>query len=384
MKKILFFLLALPTIMMAQQKVAVYVTAPESVDPEVKEIFASELVTGISQNRDFKAVERTADFDRDLQGSQDNTQICALGEQLGVDMVCVANVTPFRDSYYIKSRLLDVRTLAIAASANEASSLSGLEDILAVSDRLIGRLFDRVERIEEEYSKVGFANKNNCDIITIDNTGQNTVVTFKLMDPKGIRWSIYPTTVIRDRATGNEYKLLAANGISTGASETYGIGVHEFSVTFEKLPYNVTNIDILEPKGWEWTDIVLKNFGKVGLHQFHDDTQQKFAMKMKERELMKRQEAEVGPIVNIEDSYRSYLVTITNEQYGSAYLIELEGKKLGTVPKRSTLTFRIAPEKYGQIKAIQVDGWLLSPSVFKFMVPPMKPNDRISFVIPRP
>ena len=162
------------------------------------------------------------------------------------------------------------------------------------------------------------------------------------------------------------------------------MGIHEFSAIFEKVPYTATNIDIIEPKGWEWTDIVLRNFGKTGLHQFRDETQQKFGMMMKERELMKRQEVEVGQIVNIEDSYRSYLVTITNEQYSSAYLIELEGKKLGTVPKRSTVTFRLAPEQSGQIKAIQVDGWLLSPSVFKFMVPPMKPTDRINFMIPRP
>ena len=62
MKKILFLLLALPTLLMAQQKVAVYVSAPEGFDPEVKDIFASELVTGIAQNKEFKAIERSAEF----------------------------------------------------------------------------------------------------------------------------------------------------------------------------------------------------------------------------------------------------------------------------------------------------------------------------------
>lgn len=384
MKKILFLLLALPTLLMAQQKVAVYVSAPEGFDPEVKDILASELVTGIAQNREFKAIERSADFGQ-LQNAQDNDQICALGQQLGADLVLVANITSFRDSYYIKGRLLNVRTLAIASSASEASSFASLEDILAVSEKLTGRLFDAVEPVEEEFSKIGFANKNNCDLIAIDNTGANTIVTFKLLDPKGtIKWSIYAATVIRDRATNNEYKLLATNGINTDHSESYGLGIHEFSVTFEKLPYEVTNIDIIEPKGWEWTDIVLKNFGKVGLHRFRDDTQKKFAMQLKEQELMKQQEARLGQIVNIEQSYRSYLITITNENYGSDYLIQLEGKNIGTVRKRSTLTFRIAPENYGQLKAIQVDGYLLSPMVYKFQVPPMKPKDEIRFDIPRP
>lgn len=382
MKKILILLLVLPTMLMAQRKVAVYVTGSETLDPEVKEILGSELVTGIAQNRDFQAVERTADFARELQNSQDNQQICLYGQQLGVDLVCVANVTSFRDSYYIKARLLDVRTMAIAASASEGSSLATIEDILHTCEHLAGQLFDSVAPIEEEFSKVGHANKQNCDIITIDNTGDNTIVTFKILDARGIRWSMYDKTVIRDRATGKEYKLLATKGIYTDHSETFGVGVHEFSATFEKLPYEVTNIDILEPKGWEWTDIVLKNYGKVGLHQFRDETQKKFGMLMKEQELMKRQEARVGQIVNIEQSYRSYLLTIHNDQY-SDFLIELEGVKIGKVEKRSTKTFRLAPEHYGLVKAIQID-FLISPQVFKFQVPPMKPTDEISFNILRP
>lgn len=382
MKKILFLMLAmLPTMLMAQRKVAVYVTAPESVDAEVKEILGSELATAITQSRDFKATDRTAEFARELDTNQDNQVIAAVGQRFGADLVCVANITTFRDSYYIKARLLDVRSQEVINSASEASSLAGLEDVLNASTRLAERLCATVEPVEEEFSKVGFANKRNCDVITIDNTGENTVVTFKIMDSKGIKWSMYNATVIRDRATGNEYKLLSTKGIATDHSETWGVGIHEFSAIFEKVPYNVTNIDIIEPKGWEWTDIVLKNFGKTGLHQFRDETQQKFGVMMKERELMKRQEAELGPIVNIEDSYRSYLIVITNERY-SDFLIELEGKKLGTVPKRSTMTFRIAPEKYGLLKAIEISSFL--PTVMKFNVPPMKPTDRISFMIPRP
>lgn len=385
MKKILFILLALPTMLMAQRKVAVYVTAPESLEPEMLEIFSSELVNGIAINRDFQPIDRTADFARELQGSQDNAQICAVGERLGMDLVCVANVTPFRDSYYIKSRLLDVRTLAIASSASEASSLASLEDILSVSERLSERLFSRVERVEEEYSKLAYQNKNNCDLISIDNTGANTIVTFKLMDAKGTtKWSIHDQTVIRDRATGKEYHLLSTKGIATDHLECFGLGIHEFSATFEKLPYSVTNIDILEPKGWEWQDIVLKNFGKVGLHQFQDETQQHFAMMMKEQEFMKKQEARLGcRVIAIEQSARSYLLIVSNEQY-SGYLVFLNGKKLGLVEKRSTVAFRLPPEAYGELKFTQADGFLLSPSIYKHNVPPMKPRDEISFPILRP
>ena len=385
MKKILFLLLALPTMLMAQRKVAVYVTAPEGFEADVKEILGGEIASAINQNRDFQASDRTAIFARELDTNQDNQIISAVGQRYGADLVCVANVTPFRDSYYLKARLLDVRTVEVINSSSEASSLATLEDILNVSARLAERLCATVAPVEEEFSKIGHANKNNCELISIDNTGENTIATFKLMDPKGtIKWSIYDATVIRDRATGKEYKLLATKGINTDHSECYGLGIHEFSVTFEKLPYTATNIDILEPKGWEWTDIVLKNFGKTGLHQFRDETQEHFALMMKEQEFMRKQEARLGcRVIAIEQSARSYLLIVNNEQY-SSYFVYLNGKKLGLVDKRSTVAFRVAPELYGELKFSQADGFLLSPSIYKHNVPPMKPRDEISFNILRP
>ena len=386
MKKILLLLLALPTMLVAQRKVAVFVTGTDKLDNEVKEILASELTTTISQSRDYQAVEYSNDFSRELQGSQDNEQICALGRRLGVDLVCVANVSSFRDSYYIKSRLLDVRSLAIVSSSSEGSQLATIEDILNVTERLMGQLFYSAAPIEEEFSKIGAEDpRGNCYLISIDNTGDNTVATFKLLDAKGIRWSLSGTTVIRDRATGNEYKLLSTNGIvihGTAPSETYGIGIHAFTATFEKLPYNVTNIDIEEPKGWIWTDILLKNYGKTGYHVFVDETQRHFDRLMKEQAFMRQQEAKFGPITNVVNTARSILITINNEQY-SDFLIELNGKKIGRVAKRSTMTFRVAPEDYGQLKAIQID-FLISPQVFKYQVPPMKPTEQITFNILRP
>ena len=166
MKKILFLMLALvPTLLMAQRKVGVYVIAPESVEADIKEILGSELATAIGQNRDFQATDRTIEFARVMDTNQDNMIICSVGQQMGVDLVCVANITTFRDSYYIKARLLDVRTKEAINSASEGSALATLEDVLTASSRLAERLCGTVEPVEEEYSKIGFANKRNCDII---------------------------------------------------------------------------------------------------------------------------------------------------------------------------------------------------------------------------
>jgi len=99
---------------------------------------------------------------------------------------------------------------------------------------------------------------------------------------------------------------------------------------------------------------------------------------------MRKQETRLGcRVIAIEQSARSYLIIVTNEQY-SSYFVYLNGKKLGLVDKRSTVAFRVAPEQYGELKFSQADGFLLSPSIFKHNVPPMKPRDEISFMIPRP
>jgi len=42
-----------------QQKIAVYVTAAEGIDEATKQIVGSELVTAITTNPDYNAVERT-------------------------------------------------------------------------------------------------------------------------------------------------------------------------------------------------------------------------------------------------------------------------------------------------------------------------------------
>jgi hypothetical protein len=208
-----------------------------------------------------------------------------------MDFVCVANISSFRDSYYLKARLLDSRRGEAIASSSEGSSLASIEDIIGTSRQIVRRLFGGLEPTAQELSTGSTSSRNNCDLITIDNTGENTLAIFKLYSPNSTRWSIYQSTYIKDRATGNTYKLIDASGISTGASEAKEPGIHEFTLRFEKVPYNVTNIDIIEPKGWEWTNLVLKPYGKTGLHVFEDKVQFKFDALVREQMLMKQQEA---------------------------------------------------------------------------------------------
>lgn len=155
MKRIVFIMImCLPMMVMAQKKVAVYVTSDApSVDNATQQIIGGELVTAIVRNGYFRAVERTADFLRQISkeqdyqhsGTVDDQQISALGKQFGVDYVCVASIMPYKKSYYLQARLIDVETATVQNIARETSSLSSLEEIMKVASNVANQLLGSAE-----------------------------------------------------------------------------------------------------------------------------------------------------------------------------------------------------------------------------------------------
>ena len=159
MKKLLVILFSTFTLaaVAQQQKIAVYVTASEGIDEATKQIVGSELVTAITTNPDYNAVERTDEFLKEIKkehsyqrsGNVDDQQISELGKQFGVNTVCVANVMPFKDSYYINARLIDVEEATVKASASATSISNTLEDFVSACEALASKLFGKqVENLE--------------------------------------------------------------------------------------------------------------------------------------------------------------------------------------------------------------------------------------------
>ena len=104
MKKLFVLFLLLGSIhVLAQTKVAVYIVE-SSVDEGIKKILGSEMVSAIVANKDYQAVERTPVFLEQLskeQGVGDDQQISQIGKQIGVDNVCVVDITTFQSSYLV-------------------------------------------------------------------------------------------------------------------------------------------------------------------------------------------------------------------------------------------------------------------------------------------
>lgn len=172
MKRILFIVvMCLPMMVMAQKKVAVYVTSDApSVDNATQQIIGGELVAAIVRNGQYRAVERTADFLKQINkeqgyqhsGNVDDQQISALGKQFGVDFVCVASIMPYRNSYYLQARMIDVETATVQNIARETSSFANLDEIMVVASKVAEQLLNPDEAattiIEqetmEEYGKL--------------------------------------------------------------------------------------------------------------------------------------------------------------------------------------------------------------------------------------
>ena len=154
MKRIILLIaICLPMMVMAQNKVAVYVTSSsENVADNVKKIVGCELVAAIVNTKQYKAVERTSDFlsqiskEQDYQrsGKVDDDQISAIGKQFGVNYVCVASIMPYNNIYYIQARIIDVETATVMSFARITTPLVNLDDIITtvkqLSDQLIGNI----------------------------------------------------------------------------------------------------------------------------------------------------------------------------------------------------------------------------------------------------
>ena len=104
------------------QKVAVYVTGADGEG--INEFIGAYLVDAIVNRSDYQAVERTADFIRELNkeqeyqrtGAVDDGQISQLGQQFGVQLVCVAKVAKVGDRQFVSARLIDVETATVKKS----------------------------------------------------------------------------------------------------------------------------------------------------------------------------------------------------------------------------------------------------------------------------
>lgn len=389
---ILLTLISLGTI--AQTKVAVYVNGASDVEEAVKQIIANELVTAISANQQFTAVDHSSDFlntikqeqSEQVSGNVDDTQVQQLGQKFGVQQVCVANITPYQGKFYIQARMVDVESASVLNTCREISALQDLDEMVSIAEKLSQKLAvakveaatEGKEEVPEEpareaeityakdYSTVGKQNDKNCDLISIDNTGAYAVATFKCVSAKGGSLSFSGRGYLLDDK-GIKHPVMRVDGIGSSSSSATKVvaGITTFTVSFTRLADDVVNIGITEgvENGWKWEQITLRPYGMANYYQFED----KSASKYQDLATKENTEKIVQGVQDLVDLFTSFNIIVVNSK-SDPYIIEIEGKKIGVAPANKVTTLQAPVTSYGQLKATQVSGYLLYPSTYKFTV----------------
>lgn len=293
MRKKLFTLVigimfAIPVL--AQTSVAVYVTASENVPKETTKIIGSELVAAITRNENYVAVERTDEFLSMFSQEQqihkekvDDNTICNIGKKFGASNVCVADITKYGEEYYIVARLLDISTAKVRKTSRKTSFLKSLSEVISASEELADVLVGNISA-QKAFSTYAYGdNSTNQSFITrIENRESYTKVSFKYLSvSENDRIGIKNTTYIEDLVTHEKYSFMDATNINIAYNnddlKIVGKGIWEYSILFDRISEETTNIKIVEPGGREYNDIILKPYGDLNVFVFEDNTEKEYA-----------------------------------------------------------------------------------------------------------
>lgn len=391
MKKFLLILLsALSLTAFAQQKkVAVYVTSPESVEETTRQIVGSELVAAFVANNEYNAVERTSDFLHELNreqtyqrsGNVDDRQISEMGKQFGVDLVCVANIMPFREAYYINARLINVETATVQASARETSALNTLDEFIDACEHLASKLAGSearnkaVEIESEEYSLITYGDPYMTPI-EIDNTGTYTKAVFKYVTATPNKIIVSLSSYAQDDQTGLQYKFIGASGIVADQWTNVDAGIHTFTVYCEKMPENIEKVTIYYTNDRYWK-LRLAPYQRRNYYRFEDRTVELYNQAVKEQqEKMERaarqQEETARSQRELQESLTQlgnaisnainpqYYLKVTNNR-AHTRIVYVDGQKIGEISGLSEKTFAVPTNLFRKIEFVQKN-YLISPS----------------------
>jgi len=147
MKKTILFALALfcTSVIFGNQRqqVAVWVEGP---DP-ARTVIASELVRAISASPRHTAVERSADFHRLMtaeiahqQSGDVDRQVAQLGQQLGVQLILAATITPFAGTNHISARIINAQTGVISGAATASCTFATIDAVTNTIESLAANL----------------------------------------------------------------------------------------------------------------------------------------------------------------------------------------------------------------------------------------------------
>jgi len=131
----------------SKQTVAVYVTGEGSNNHQ--KVVGAKMVSTITQEKRFAAVERTEEFISELNrehdyqqsGAVSDSQIAQLGEKFGAEFVVVVDISELYGSVFLAARMIEVQTQLITATAEGDRKINRMSDLTALADDVAKALF---------------------------------------------------------------------------------------------------------------------------------------------------------------------------------------------------------------------------------------------------
>jgi TolB-like protein len=156
--------------------VAIYMAGVEPTGVRgVHNIMGGELARILSESATYLAVDRTEAILQQLalehiyqrSGMVDDDQIKALGQQLGVQYLCISDINAVGKRYYLDTRLVDVVTAEIIRSVTATSTLKDANEMSKVSRNIALELLeaDRTREQRARRKKIFFYTALSLDIL---------------------------------------------------------------------------------------------------------------------------------------------------------------------------------------------------------------------------
>lgn len=160
------FILLISSSIFSQSKVAIYVTGGN--DTGINKVLADKLVESFVKSGKYTAIERSNTFLSELSKEQrfnetgkfNDNDIIGIAKTLGVDLVCIAEVSDVLGEKYVSARLINVQTTEIITTSNSGNLiLKTMPDLLILSDKLASELSGKTGK--EQYKQAVKEQKQN-------------------------------------------------------------------------------------------------------------------------------------------------------------------------------------------------------------------------------
>jgi len=126
-----------------KRRIAVYLTASQKVDSDVKRLINNQIITALTRTGRYEMIERNEAFvkqiDKErttqLSGRVSDDQITKLGKEYGAIAICIVDVGTLKEELTVDMRMVNVERATVIRSGFADGYYSGTSDIRKIVDK---------------------------------------------------------------------------------------------------------------------------------------------------------------------------------------------------------------------------------------------------------